>query len=68
MDEEPLMEGHLLKKTAGATSVMVGWRERRFMLTPTRLMYFEPNKQQPKGILRLVDLRSVEQISQKKSG
>jgi hypothetical protein len=67
-NEESLMEGPLLKKAAGAIGMMVGWRERKFILTPTRLLYFEPGRKEPKGTINLAELRSIEAIPEKKIG
>ncbi len=62
------MEGSLLKKAAGAIGMMVGWRERKFVLTPTRLLYFEPGRKDPKGTMNLCEIRNVEAIAEKKIG
>lgn len=63
-----LMEGPLLKKADGATGLMMGWRERRFVLTETELTYFEPKSTVPKGVMQLALIRRVEDVPEKKSG
>ena len=63
-----LIEGPLLKKADGATGLMVGWRERRFVLTCAELAYFEPRSTAPKGSMQLSHVRRIEEIPEKKSG
>lgn len=63
-----LMEGPLLKKADGATGLMMGWRERKFVLTYADLTYFEPRSTAPKGTMQLSQVRRVEEVPEKKSG
>eukprot|EP00283_Hemiselmis_rufescens_P012503 CAMPEP_0173449696 /NCGR_PEP_ID=MMETSP1357-20121228/43211_1 /TAXON_ID=77926 /ORGANISM="Hemiselmis rufescens, Strain PCC563" /LENGTH=846 /DNA_ID=CAMNT_0014416307 /DNA_START=156 /DNA_END=2693 /DNA_ORIENTATION=+ len=67
-NEESIMEGPLHKKASGATGMMRVWRERRFLLTSARLLYFEQGKPAPKGVMALSDMRQVEAIPEKKAG
>eukprot|EP00285_Hemiselmis_virescens_P001882 CAMPEP_0173414256 /NCGR_PEP_ID=MMETSP1356-20130122/84010_1 /TAXON_ID=77927 ORGANISM="Hemiselmis virescens, Strain PCC157" /NCGR_SAMPLE_ID=MMETSP1356 /ASSEMBLY_ACC=CAM_ASM_000847 /LENGTH=244 /DNA_ID=CAMNT_0014376407 /DNA_START=150 /DNA_END=881 /DNA_ORIENTATION=+ len=69
-NEEQLMEGPLHKKASGATGMMVGWRERRFVLTTHRLLYYETGKAAaaPKGTMTLADMRHIELMPEKKAG
>ena len=64
-NDEELLEGSLMKKG----SMLMGWRERHFVLSTLKLTYFtHPSKSTPKGSITLDSIKCINPLPEKKHG